>query len=166
MKKILEKKQYLKYKILQKGVYRKSRFLKHKKLKIIKKTNKKVSLIHPKYAEEIFNIKSEDEDNEFDDDDEDTRDENDAGEYDQNSNDNPRQRMFDQKWPKLKKLLFNVVEDPEERTDLFESNPEIVEKLRLRVRELLGSFVERDYPDQSKRGRPKNFHNVWSPGWC
>ena len=74
--------------------------------------------------------------------------------------------MFDQKWPKLKKLLFNVVEDPEERTDLFKSNPEIVEKLRLRVRELLGCFVKRDYPDQSKRGNPKNFHNVWSPGWC
>lgn len=175
-KKILEKKQYLKYKILQKGVHRRSRFLKHKKLhsfkkkahdkKIIKKTNKKVSLIHPKYAEEIFNIKSEDEDNEFDDDNEDMGEENDAGEYDQNLNDNPRQRMFDRRWPKLKKHLFNVVEDPEERTDLFDSNPEIVEKLRLRVRELLGSFVERDYPDPSKKGKPKNFRNVWSPGWC
>jgi len=168
MKSVIEKKKYKKLRRM-----RKSRYLKQKKMqlfkkknKMIKKTHKKVTLIHPKFAEEIFNVKSEDEDNEFDEEYEDMMDEIIEEDLDESTKGTPRQKMFDRRWPKLKKHLFNVVEDPQERSDLFESKPEIVERLRLRARELLGSFVERDYPDPSKMGKPKNFNNVWSPGWC
>ena len=134
------------------------------KIKILKKMHKKVSLKHPKYAEEIFDIRSEDEDNEFDDEYEDMLE--DIVNEDNDANGTPIQRLFDRRWPKLKKHLFNVVEDPEERTDLQESRPDLMEELRLRVREYLGSFVARDYPDTDKRGNPRNFGGVWSPGWC
>ena len=76
------------------------------------------------------------------------------------------QKIFDKSWNGLNKYLFNVEEDPEERNDLFHSEPEIVEQFRRRVREHLGSFTERDSPEKSSRGHPSNFGNVWSPGWC
>ena len=76
------------------------------------------------------------------------------------------QRIFDRRWPHLKKHLFNIVDDPEERTDLQEEQPELMETMRLRARELYGSMVERDYPPFSKKSNPKNFGGVWSPGWC
>jgi len=162
----------------KKGNMRRSRNFKNRKYQhyiqehfkhtIVKTTKKKVFLKDPKHTERIFNITSKDENNEFDD--ETIADWIADDNYDEESNvdlnDTPTQRLFERRWPKLKKHLFNVVEDPEERNDLFDSHPEVVEKLRLRVRELLASFVERDYPDPSPKGRPKHFKNVWSPGWC
>jgi len=136
----------------------------HHKKKMIKKTDNKVSLKHPKYPEKIFGIRSEDEDNEFDDEYEDI--EEDVTNEVSDENGTPIQRLFDRKWPKLKKHLFNVVDDPEERTDLQDSRPDLVDQMRLKVREYLGSFVARDYPDFDKKGSPKNFRGVWSPGWC
>ena len=73
---------------------------------------------------------------------------------------------FNSAWPKLKKHLFNVRLDPEERNDLVLSRPDIMEQLREKVVELLKTFVSRDYPAPSNKGRPNHFNNVWSPGWC
>ena len=74
--------------------------------------------------------------------------------------------VFTAQWPKLKKHLFNVRLDPEERNDLVLSRPDLVEQLRDEVVKLLRTFVERDYPAPSNKGRPSHFNNVWSPGWC
>ena len=79
---------------------------------------------------------------------------------------NEYQKVFDVRWPDLKKHLYNVVEDPEEKNDLKRTHRDIMEQLRQRVREYYGSFVERDYPAEVKRGKPKHFGNVWSSGWC
>jgi len=74
--------------------------------------------------------------------------------------------VFNSAWPKLKKHLFNVRLDPEERNDLALSRPDVMEQLREKVVELLKTFVSRDYPAPSNKGRPNHFNNVWSPGWC
>ena len=74
--------------------------------------------------------------------------------------------VFNSAWPKLKKHLFNVRLDPEERNDLVLSRPDVLEQLREKVVELLKTFVARDYPAPSNKGRPNRFNNVWSPGWC
>ena len=76
------------------------------------------------------------------------------------------QRIFDRRWPHLKKHLFNIVDDPEERNDLKDEQPELLERMRLKAREFYGSMVERDYPPFSKKSNPRNFGGVWSPGWC
>ena len=59
-----------------------------------------------------------------------------------------------------------MMDDPEERTDLQDSRPDLVDQLRLKVREYLGSLVARDFPDFDMKGNPKNFYGIWSPGWC
>ena len=74
--------------------------------------------------------------------------------------------LFNKAWPRLKKHLFNVRTDPEEKFDLVLSQPAVVEELRARVEELMVGLVERDYPAPDRRGRPTHFSNVWSPGWC
>ena len=79
---------------------------------------------------------------------------------------NEYQIMFNRRWPNLKKHLFNIVEDPEERNDLQEALPDVMEKMRLKALELYGSFVERDYPDMSSRSDPARWGGNWSPGWC
>ena len=81
-------------------------------------------------------------------------------------NRNMYQYVFDKRWPKLKKHVFNIIEDPEERRDLKEEHPEILEKLRTKAREFYGSFIPRDYPEFSKKGNPKLYDGVWSSGWC
>ena len=45
--------------------------------------------------------------------------------------------MFNKQWPKLKKHLFNIRLDPEERNDLTLARPDVVEQLREKVVELL-----------------------------
>ena len=81
-------------------------------------------------------------------------------------NKNMYQYVFDKRWPKLKKHVFNIIEDPEERRDLKEEHPEILEKLRTKARELYESFIPRDYPKFSKKGNPNLYDGVWSSGWC
>ena len=70
------------------------------------------------------------------------------------------------RWPKLKKHLFNIADDPEERTDIQEELPEMLEKMRLKVPYMYGTFVKRDYPDMSKKSDPARYGGNWSLGWC
>ena len=79
---------------------------------------------------------------------------------------NEYQILFNSRWPKLKKHLFNIADDPEERTDLQEELPEVLEKMRLKVLDMYGTFVKRDYPDMSNQSDPARFGGNWSPGWC
>ena len=85
---------------------------------------------------------------------------------DKNSSMNEYQILFNSRWPKLKKHLFNIADDPEERTDLQEELPEVLEKMRLKVLDMYGTFVKRDYPDISNQSDPARFGGNWSPGWC
>merc|ERR1712110_865929 len=63
-----------------------------------------------------------------------------------NSDLNEYQVLFNRRWPILKKHLFNIADDPEERNDLQEELPDVLEEMRLKALERYGSFVERDYP--------------------
>ena len=44
--------------------------------------------------------------------------------------------------------------------------PEMLEKMRLKVLDMYGTFVKRDYPDISNQSDPARFGGNWSPGWC
>merc|ERR1739838_129556 len=100
---INKKQRYLRHKkvMLKKKTQRRSRYMKHKKFQhsrkkyhhdnIVKTTGKRVFLKDSKHAEKIFNIKSEDENNEFDEEYKNIIDENDDDEYDPKSPDSPTQ---------------------------------------------------------------------------
>ena len=55
------------------------------------------------------------------------------------------QVLFDKQWPHLTKYLFNIDEDPEEKENLAQKMPGVLEKLRLKARKLYSSFVPRDF---------------------
>jgi len=64
-------------------------------------------------------------------------------------------------------LLFNLVDDPTERKNLIEFEPDIAEDLRIALNEHIASVDPNDlYPDQEPAGDPENFGGVWSDGWC
>ena len=67
---------------------------------------------------------------------------------------------------RVKKHLFNVAVDPEERIDLKKVKPEILEHLRQKTHELFSTIVNEDFLDPVKNGKPNFFNNPWSPGWC
>ena len=126
-----------------------------------------VTLKNQKSAE-LFGITSKDED-----DDEGNEEELDRKmlvnirrEQKESSDLNEYQLMFIRRWPNLKKHLFKITDDPEERNDLQEELPDVMEEMRLKVLELYGSFVERDYPDMSYKSDPARWGGNWSPGWC
>ena len=85
---------------------------------------------------------------------------------DQTDYDKNYQNVFDEKWPTLQKFLYNIYEDPQERNDLKESHPEILEILRKKIRKLYSSLVRPDSPAEDDKGNPIYFNGVWGPGWC
>jgi len=62
--------------------------------------------------------------------------------------------------------LFNLALDPEERQNLAEVEPEVLEVLRLRLAELEEGMSEVTYPPKTEAADPGNFGGVWSAGWC
>ena len=62
--------------------------------------------------------------------------------------------------------LFNILEDPEERIDLSDVYPDIVDSLVKRIDELALDLVEADNPDTVFAGHPINFGMEWATGWC
>ena len=76
------------------------------------------------------------------------------------------QILFDKRWSMLKKYLFNLDIDPEERYDLKKNKRNVVEMLRKKARDLFATIVPADFPDPVFEGKPKYFNNIWSPGWC
>ena len=62
--------------------------------------------------------------------------------------------------------MYNVIEDPEETTDLRHQFPEIFEKLKRNVLKHLRSIVPEDFPPQDLSGHPRYFNGIFSPGWC
>ena len=130
---------------------------------LFKFKGKMVSLRDPSYSDRIFNISSHD-----------AAAHDDGDEEDEDHHSIPIKKLkglsfreiFEKQWPGMRKLLFNVVDDPEERIDLQELELEVMEEMRKVVSELYDSFVKRDYPKFSKKGLPKHFNNTWSHGWC
>ena len=63
-------------------------------------------------------------------------------------------------------MLFNVVEDPEERHDLSQEEPELVEKLKARAIEHFYHLQPRHVPEDQTAGDPVNWGGYYGPGWC
>jgi len=64
------------------------------------------------------------------------------------------------------KLLFNLEEDPEERKNIANDNPDMVKKLRNRVVEHFFNLQPHFVPEDDQAGNPVNWGGFWSPGWC
>ena len=63
-------------------------------------------------------------------------------------------------------MLFNVAEDPEERVDLSQAEPEIVERLKGRAIEHFYHLQPRHVPEDDVAGDPVNWGGYYGPGWC
>merc|ERR1719474_131489 len=98
-----------------------------------------------------FNIRSEDEDAEFED-------------WEQLESLN--KMSFDEQFDLVDSALYNVRDDPEERFDLKAEYPDIFQKLRSRVVFHLGNIVPEDFPEPDPSGHPRYFNGTFSPGWC
>ena len=64
------------------------------------------------------------------------------------------------------KLLFNLREDPEERHDISEKSPDIVEKLRVRAVEHFYNLQATFAPADDPNGDPLKWGGYYGPGWC
>ena len=62
--------------------------------------------------------------------------------------------------------LFNLKEDPEERTDIRADNAEIVEKLKARAKEHFMNLYPQFTPKDDPLSNPLRWGGFWSPGWC
>ena len=62
--------------------------------------------------------------------------------------------------------LFNLREDPEERTDISADNVEIVEKLKARAKEHFMNLYPQFTPKDDPLSNPLRWGGFWSPGWC
>ena len=64
------------------------------------------------------------------------------------------------------KVLFNLREDPEERVDISEANPEVVEMLQARAEEHFLHLQPQFTPEDKQEGNPARWGGYWGPGWC
>ena len=99
-----------------------------------------------------FNISAADEDSEFD--------------YEVTSRAIDEDQRLDTKFSKLDIAMYNVLQDPEETTDLRQQFPEIFEELKRNVLKHIRNIVPEDFPPQDFSGHPRNFNGNFSPGWC
>ena len=63
-------------------------------------------------------------------------------------------------------MLFNVVDDPTESINLYDSEPEIFEDLDMLLEEYIAALPDEPYPKQDPSGDPSNFGGAYSYGWC
>ncbi|XP_063601652.1 arylsulfatase B-like [Penaeus indicus] len=63
--------------------------------------------------------------------------------------------------------LFNLKLDPNERTNIAASQPDVVKiLLAILLHQLDTRYVDADLQPNDPRANPKYWHNFWSPGWC
>lgn len=62
--------------------------------------------------------------------------------------------------------LFDIDNDPTEHFDIADQQPDVLNTMKSRLEYYRKSLVPAHYPKEDKRGDPKNFGGVWSPGWC
>ena len=63
--------------------------------------------------------------------------------------------------------LYDVIQDPNEASNIAEENKEIIEDMKdIVLAAKKKRFVEADYPKQDKAGWPSNFDGIVSTNWC
>ena len=59
-----------------------------------------------------------------------------------------------------------VSDDPNETTDIAESNISVVEMMLTRLLTYILKMIPADNPEKNKKGHSKHFKGIVSPGWC
>lgn len=62
--------------------------------------------------------------------------------------------------------LFNVKDDPEERTDLTSTNTKKLKVMMKFLSKQLRRYVPARNKKDTQKAHPSNWDDVWSPGWC
>ncbi|KAK7481486.1 hypothetical protein BaRGS_00027248 [Batillaria attramentaria] len=62
--------------------------------------------------------------------------------------------------------LYNIKYDPTEHNDLKQTYPAVLAWMKARLEEWKKSLVPAMFPPGDPASNPKNYHGVWSPGWC
>ncbi|XP_068206134.1 arylsulfatase B-like [Palaemon carinicauda] len=62
--------------------------------------------------------------------------------------------------------LFHVMGDPDERINVAEDQPDVVQILMNILQLHMKDYVEADIPPEDPAGAPRHWNNTWSPGWC
>ncbi|KAK7098575.1 hypothetical protein V1264_002834 [Littorina saxatilis] len=68
--------------------------------------------------------------------------------------------------PHWKPQLYNIRNDPEERHDLADTEPQTMKMMMDRLHKWMASGVPPQNTPIDPRGDPKNWGGVWTPGWC
>ncbi|KAK7469502.1 hypothetical protein BaRGS_00036481, partial [Batillaria attramentaria] len=76
---------------------------------------------------------------------------------------NTSDQQLQPKWPPR---LYNIKEDPEERDNLAEAQPDMMRFMLTRLDQWMKSGVPPQNQPLDPRGDPKNWGGVWTPGWC
>ena len=65
-------------------------------------------------------------------------------------------------------MLFNMKDDPEERTNLADSMPDKVAELKERLAFWQAQEISPDFSSENEvpEGAAANFGGIWTPGWC
>ena len=56
--------------------------------------------------------------------------------------------------------------DPHETKNLANSTNSVVEMMLTRLLTYIPKMIPADIPEETKKGHPRNFKGIWSPGWC
>ena len=59
--------------------------------------------------------------------------------------------------------LFNIEDDPNERNNVADQHPEIVQQLKERIEYYNSTHIEQLYPPIDRKSNPANFDGVWTP---
>ena len=62
--------------------------------------------------------------------------------------------------------MLPVTEDPEERHNLVDSQPDVLAKMKDRMEAWRATGVPAFFPPNDPASDPENWSGAWSPGWC
>ena len=62
--------------------------------------------------------------------------------------------------------MFNLKEDPEERKNIANDEPEIRDQIKARVIEHFYNLYPRNVPNDTLAGDPRKWGGYYGPGWC
>ena len=61
---------------------------------------------------------------------------------------------------------FVLSDDPEEKHDLAEELPGVVERLKQKLARYDRLAVPSQHPGVEPKSLPHNYGGIWTPGWC
>ncbi|XP_059143568.1 arylsulfatase B-like [Physella acuta] len=62
--------------------------------------------------------------------------------------------------------LFNLKDDPAERTNIYDDHPDIVLQLEDRLSYHKQHYIPPNFPPGSPAANPAHYGGAWTPGWC